>query len=212
MPPPELHSSQDMLAWKREYNIRQREADWKRRQEEALTQKQVMWQIERCERDNRLVAARELRRKSELEERVYKRHLEIDRKYKERCREAEIEKKEQSWTDRENDRLIDMHQVALEERTSAADKRALEKSVKFEEMRTAAAERAEKLRRDKDLNQKRLDSIRAKEIARTMKAADNAKSLKNDDIAKSGAIVAAFVAKTVGGGGSHAVCLVAERT
>merc|ERR1719181_2040792 len=101
-PPPELHSEQDMLAWKREYNIRQREADWKRRQDELLTQKRVAWEIERCERENRLAAARETRRREELEKRVQDQHLELDRRYKDRRREVEIDKREKTWEGTEN--------------------------------------------------------------------------------------------------------------
>merc|ERR1719188_2553607 len=122
-PPPELHSGQDMLAWKREYNIRQREADWKRRQEELLTQKQVAWQIERCERENQLTSARESRLREALERRVYERHVDVDRKYKERCRNVEIEKRKAAWEERENTRLINMHRSAKE--TAAAQEEAL---------------------------------------------------------------------------------------
>merc|ERR1719440_2106834 len=106
-PPPELQSEQDMLAWKREYNIRQRETEWKRRQDELLTQKRVTWEIERCERENRLAAARETRRREELEKRVHDQHVELDRRYKDRCREVEMDRREKVWEKRENARLIE---------------------------------------------------------------------------------------------------------
>lgn len=190
--PPELQTSEDMLAWKREYNIRQRDADWKRRQEEALTQKQTMWQIERSERDNRIAAARETRRKEELEGRIYHRHKEIDRKYKDRCREAEIEKRQQAWADEENARLVALQRQAQEEKKAATDRRALEKARKFEELRVAAAERAEKLKRNQELNRLRFENIRKKELARTINAADDAKCLGSDEVAKAEAVVVDF--------------------
>merc|ERR1719183_2818214 len=111
-PPPELHSEQDMLAWKREYNIRQREADWKRRQDELLTQKRVSWEIEKCERNNRLAAARETRRREELEKRVHDQHVELDRRYKDRCREVEIERREKAWEKKENEQLVNMQRAS----------------------------------------------------------------------------------------------------
>merc|ERR1719454_928854 len=111
-PPPELHSEQDMLAWKREYNIRQREADWKRRQDELLTQKRVAWEIERCERENRLAAARETRRREELEKRGHDQHVELDTRYKDRCRDVEIDRRGKMWEAKENARLIDMQKEA----------------------------------------------------------------------------------------------------
>merc|ERR1719408_1105398 len=113
-PPPELRSEQDMLAWKREYNIRQREADWKRRQDELLTQKRVTWEIERCERENRLAAARETRRREELEKRVHDQHVELDRRYKDRCREVEIDRRDKTWEKKENARLMEMQRDAKE--------------------------------------------------------------------------------------------------
>merc|ERR1719408_1051542 len=126
-PPPELRSEQDMLAWKREYNIRQREADWKRRQDELLTQKRVAWEIERCERENRLAAARETRRREELEKRVQDQHVELDRRYKDRCREVEIDGREKAWEKKENGRLMEMQKEAKENQAFSAQKRADEK-------------------------------------------------------------------------------------
>merc|ERR1719267_482592 len=123
MPPPELHSEQDMLSWKREYNIRQRDADWKRRQDELLTQKRVSWEIERCERENRLAAARETRRREELEKRVHDQHIELDRRYKDRCREVEIDRREKRWEERENGKLVNMQRSAREDEQFSQEKR-----------------------------------------------------------------------------------------
>ena len=38
---PEHQTEVDRLAWKRDFNIRQREAEWRRKQDEILIQKQV---------------------------------------------------------------------------------------------------------------------------------------------------------------------------
>merc|ERR1719401_3156833 len=84
-----------------------------------LTEKQVAWQIERCERENRLQSSREARRREDLEKRVYHRHLDVDRKYKERCRNVQIERRGREWEDKENSKLVAMHQEAKE----AAQKR-----------------------------------------------------------------------------------------
>merc|ERR1719359_1024301 len=88
----ELHSQTEMLTWKREYNIRRREAQWQRRQEDALLEKQVSWELARLDRENR------------LEVRVARKHKEVERDYRNRCREAKIrgrvEKREQEETER----------------------------------------------------------------------------------------------------------------
>jgi len=195
--PPELHSEQDMLAWKREHNIRQREADWKRRQEEMLMHKQVAWEIERCERENRFTGAKENRRREELEARVLHRHTDVERKYKDMCRDVEIQRLEKAWQEKENARLVAMHEEAKRQRNDREQRLAEEKELHFEGFRTAASERAAKKKAQEELNRKREENIRRKELERQQRAAENAKQLKSDAIAKSQAAVDAFVAKTV---------------
>mmetsp|Transcript_111941 Transcript_111941/g.316382 ORF Transcript_111941/g.316382 Transcript_111941/m.316382 type:complete len:239 (-) Transcript_111941:74-790(-) len=196
-PPPELHSEQDMLAWKREYNIRQREADWKRRQEEMLSQKQVRWEIERVERENRFASAREKRRKDELEQRVHQRHVEVDRRYKDRCRAVEVNRRAQAWEEKENSRLVALNRAAQEEAERHEEATQAEKARLWVEMRDQAAERAEKKQLDADLQRKREENIRKKELLRQARAAENARKLKTDAKAKSEAIVNAFTERTV---------------
>lgn len=196
-PPPELHSEQDMLAWKREYNIRQREADWKRRQDELLTQKRVSWEIERCERENRLAAARETRRREELEKRVLDQHVELDRRYKDRCREVEMDRREKAWEKEENARLMEMQREAKEHTRICEAKRAEEKAQRCEDMRGAASERAARARRDAELNARREENIRRRDAKRHQRAAEEASRLKNDATAKSKEVVSAFTDRTI---------------
>jgi len=196
-PPPELHSGQDMLAWKREYNIRQREADWKRRQEENLTQKQVAWQIEGCERENRLQSSREARKREELEKRVYRKHLDVDRKYKERCRNVEIERRGQAWEDKENTRLVAMHKEAKQASEERDAGLSANKAKHCQDLRQAASDRAERRRRQEEIDAKREANIKRKEAERQAKAAEGAQKLKEDAIAKSNMIVANFTDRAV---------------
>merc|ERR1712139_361092 len=107
---PELHSEQDMLAWKREYNIRQREADWKKRQDEALMQKQVAWEVAKLEKDNRLAAAGEATRRRRLEQKIRVKHEQVEREYCERCREIEIKKRAEDWENKTNKDICSMVQ------------------------------------------------------------------------------------------------------
>merc|ERR1712203_223713 len=128
--------------------------DWRRRQEELLAQKQVAWQIQKCERENRLTSARETRRRQELERRVYQRHLEIDRQYKERCRNLEIEKRESEWEPEENARLTTLHAEAKAQNEAREQALAVEKARKCEEFRDECAARSEQQRKDAELNRK----------------------------------------------------------
>merc|ERR1719478_1111274 len=98
---PELRNEQDMRAWKREYNTRQREAEWKKKQDELLMQKQVTWEVEKLEKENRLSSAREAARRRHLEERVKTKHDLVEREYQEKCRSIEIAKKEKHWKEKQ---------------------------------------------------------------------------------------------------------------
>jgi len=101
----EAHSATEMLAWKREYNIRRREAQWKRRQEDALLEKQVGWELQRLDRENRLEVAREAARRKALEERVYRKHKQVESDYRNRCREAKIREREERWQKEKSDKI-----------------------------------------------------------------------------------------------------------
>lgn len=195
-PPAEL-AAVDQLAWRREYNIRQREADWKVRQEEWLSQKRVVWEIERCERESRIACARENRRKEELEARVAQRHFEVDCRYKERCRTGEIQKRDQAWEQQENERLVEMNRTAREEKEAREAARLDEKAARCRELREAACDKAEKLRRAAELEQRRQENIRKREEERNKKASEEARRLKSDALAQSHALVSQFTDKTV---------------
>merc|ERR1711920_871719 len=71
------------------------------------------------------------------------------------------------------------------------------KARKCEEFRQDTASRAEKQRRDEELNRKREENIRRKEEERVAKAALKAQELKQDAIAKSQTTVKAFAERTV---------------
>jgi len=207
VPPPELHGEQDLLAWKREYNIRQREADWKRRQDELLTQKRVAWGIETCERENRLAAARETRRRQELEKRVQEQHCKLDRRYKDRCRQVDIDRKEKTWEKSENERLLEMQIDAKDVELISEKKRAEEKLQRCTVMRDNASEKAAKEKRNAELNAKREENLKLREAERQMRAAEEGKQLKCDAVAKSKAVVRAFTERTIPGDTALISCL-----
>lgn len=195
--PPELANDKEAIAWKREYNIRQREADWKRRQEEQLMQKQLAWQIEKVEKENRILAAQEARRREELERRVCQRHIELDHRYKDRLREVAIERRAEAWASQENARLAAISREAKEEAAAHNAAVAAEKAERYEAMRLDAAERAGRRQHEEALARRREERIREREEARRLKAAEEARRLKSDPAAKSKAVVQAFVDRMV---------------
>merc|ERR1719262_1743727 len=91
MPDAEYSTDQDVLNWKREHNIRTREAEWKKRQDEMLMQKQVSWEVLRLEKENRLPCCCEAARRKHCEERLRVKQEDVEREYRERCREVAID-------------------------------------------------------------------------------------------------------------------------
>lgn len=196
-PPSELQTQLDMLAWKREYNIRQREAEWKRRQEEMIAKKQMEWTISRSERAERIAAARESRKREVLEASVFHRHREIDHRHKEDCREAAIEKRETAWLAAENGRLASMNHEAGETVREQERRIEVEKARLFAQMQADAARRAEKSREEAAIQKRRNDNIQAKEDHRRLSEAKRSQALKADSKAKQQATVRAFCEKTL---------------
>merc|ERR1719262_1190737 len=105
VPDTDCATDEDFLNWKREHNIRMREAEWKKRQDEMLMQKQVSWEVLRLEKENRLAAAREAARRKHCEERLRLKQEEVEREYRERCREVAIDKRTQHWEQSNNEKI-----------------------------------------------------------------------------------------------------------
>merc|ERR1711879_194715 len=93
--------------------------------------------------------------------------------------------------------LVTMHDEAKTKKQEHDEAIKENKAQLFDNMRTQATERALKKQRDAELQAKREENMRRKEHERQLRAAENAHQLKNDEKAKSEAIVNAFVERTV---------------
>jgi hypothetical protein len=105
----------------------------------------------RLDRENRLEVARESARRRALEDRVARRHSEVERDYRNRCREAKIRERVADWEKRETERIA----AKIEEARKA-------KAIKLERLEFAKQARREALRRDADLKKEALE--RAREV------------------------------------------------
>lgn len=189
---PELRSEQDMRAWKREYNIRLREAEWKKRQDELLMQKQVSWEVEKLEKENRLCAAREAARRKNLEQRVQKKHKQVEREYQEKCRNIEIKKRKEEWEKRRTTEILEHVSSAKQEKQEREGKQDLRKQAIEDQMRKSASLRFEKKLAEQEMNALREQKIKEKEELRRQKEAERAKNLKKDALAEKSARVSNF--------------------
>jgi len=173
----ELHSQAEMLTWKREYNIRRREAQWQRRQEDALLEKQVGWELMRLDRENRLEVARESAKRRALEDRVARRHKEVERDYRNRCREAKIRERTEKWQKEENERIA----ASIEEARKA-------KEIKLVRLEEAKIARRKELQDEADRKKEHQRVSRELQVVR----AANLKKIENNRKAKSLESVAAI--------------------
>lgn len=194
---PELHSEQDMLAWKREYNIRQREADWKKRQDEVLMQKQVAWEVANLEKENRLAAAREAARRQHLEKKICVRHEDVQREYNDRCRTIEIQNRAKNWETEKNKKIVSDMNAAKKEVILLEAQRSSEKGANFTQLKKDAHLRADKKQADDAKNTQREENIRKKELARQQRELERTTALKKDNLAERAQRVNKFTDKQI---------------
>lgn len=173
-------SEAEMLHWKREYNIRQREAEWKKRQDEMLMQKQVAWEVLRLEKENRLAAAREAARRKHCEDRLRMKQEEVEREYKEKCRDVAMQKRIEHWETKENQKICEQVSATRQEDEAKMAQEVKNKESRSQELLEATTQRAEKKRQDKEVSDKREQAIQQKEMERKAREAERAHNLKSE--------------------------------
>ncbi|CAK0889225.1 unnamed protein product [Prorocentrum cordatum] len=171
---PREEECEDVLAQKREANIRQREECRRLRHAEAVAQKKAAWQREAEGREGRLQGARAARRQ-ELQEALAQRAAAAqERRQKDLLREHAIDQKLRSWEDRENQRLHQMCAEAEQAKMLKASSREHQKSLRLQAAQEAAARRAEERRRRAELERRREESLARREAERQARAPEGA--------------------------------------
>lgn len=171
-------SEEDSLEWRREYNIRLREEKWRKHQDELIKQKRAEWEFSRMETLNRITAAREAQFQRMLEQRTSTENNQVDREYRERCREAKIEKRKKCWEERVAAEIVGSLKDGKEkeaERSAAKEATTIARQV---ERAKLADEKQEALRLAKERQMKRDSNIAKREAAREQRGAENACELK----------------------------------
>merc|ERR1712093_182162 len=106
-----------------------------------------------------------------------------------KCRDIEISKKRSSWEERQKKGIVEMVSASQDATRSREESLRSAKESKCEAMRDAAQKRAESRTNDLNMNAKREEKIREKELARKMKEAERTQRVKNDITAQKGAKV-----------------------
>merc|ERR1712118_455545 len=96
---------------------------------------------------------------------------------------AACTERDKTWEEKEVHRVKTMiaHRKAMKE--SRAKKLAEEKKLRHEQLRQGAADRAEKKRRDDELNAKREENLRRKEEERQRRTSEEVQRIRTGDVA-----------------------------
>merc|ERR1719253_2197316 len=163
------HGSKDVLEWKRNVAIEQRELAYLEAQEAKQQERVARWELERLERENLTAAARERKKRAFHKAIALKKESEAKADYRERMREIKLNQKEANWQQKEAVRAKKLCEKArFEERET---ERILQE-VREKKLSVLALE-AEKRKKEAEererLNLQRTKAIAAKEKRRVEK-------------------------------------------
>lgn len=101
-------SAEEQVELKREYAIRQREAEMKKKQDEEQEKKNAIKQ-QKVREEEKLREQRQMEvQQGYSKQQMMKRTAQMENEYRERCREAQITKKRNAWLTRQNQQIQEM--------------------------------------------------------------------------------------------------------
>lgn len=152
----------------------------------------------RLEKENRLAAAREAARRKHCDERLRIKQEEVEREYRERCREVAIDKRTQHWLTSNNENICAYVSECKEQDQAKQQECLKNKQRRAESLLSDTMQKAEQAKEQSDLDSQRGDNIEKREQERQSREADRTRKLKADAIAEKEATSARY-AKGKGG-------------
>merc|ERR1719487_500433 len=124
---------EDELECRREYNIRQREKIYEKKQKEALAKKNQAFEQKKHEEQAKEQKHLEQQRKVAQEQQLKKKTAQVENEYRERCREVKIAKKAEAWSARANQQIRQIiEEAAMEEHERQDTRKALKEKYNAE--------------------------------------------------------------------------------
>jgi hypothetical protein len=167
--PAKEHSSKEVIEWKRNVNIEQRELKYLEEQEEKQHERIQRWELERLERENLTAAARERKNRAFHKEVALRKATEAEQDYREKMREIKLNQKEAGWQKKEGAKAKEViDRTKFEERET---ERLLTevRDAKNARLMVEASDRAADIKRQQEMDDKRAANIANKENARVKK-------------------------------------------
>jgi hypothetical protein len=163
------HTGKDVIEWKRNVNIEQRELAYLEAQEAKQQERIQKWELERIERENLTAAARERKQRAFHKDVAQRKAHEAEKDYREKMREIKINQRESKWSERETNHALEIvERTKFEERET---ERLLNevRDKKLSELAMAAFQRAEAVKKQQEKDALREKNIAARDDARTKK-------------------------------------------
>eukprot|EP00744_Colponema_vietnamica_P008488 GILI01012103.1.p1 GENE.GILI01012103.1~~GILI01012103.1.p1 ORF type:complete len:350 (-),score=96.98 GILI01012103.1:200-1249(-) len=161
-----FESEEQRIKWKRDFNIRQREARWRAQQEEILLQKRMTYELDKLEKANRIAAAKEDYKRQLLEAKVKSRQVELENEYMNRVRGIAISRKEERRREQEGQHIKQLRIAMLKERQQLKDRIALAKAKRRAAFLKASMEKWTKQQVNLTMNARRALAIKQREEER----------------------------------------------
>merc|ERR1719399_250235 len=156
----------ERVEWLRQYNIRRREAEWRQRQDEQISQRHIAWEMDQLAQKRRIAQAREAMKNRVETKRLQDQQAKLRRDYLAQVRDKVIDARETDWYFRSTQRIIEEqagHRAREEEHET---NRLNQKEQARLELQQEAALRAAKKRESDLLMSRRLSMIEQKEKER----------------------------------------------
>lgn len=176
----EVHGMNEVIDWKRNVNIEQKELKFLARAEAEMKERAAKWELERVERENATAAAREKKKQAFQKEYSTRKHQEAELDYKSKMRTLNIHKKEEKWKKSEAKRAVQISEKAKFEERETARILSEVKERKNDKLAKEADDRAARKAELKALDEQREKAIAAREKARRERELKRVQKIQED--------------------------------
>lgn len=184
--PPKMadEGNDEDLEWKREYNIRQREREYERKQKEVAEKKNKALEQKKAEESALEKKRMEAIRKQAVEAQTRKKTAAVENEYRERCREVKIAKRMDNWKQRSEEMIRHLIEDFSQEERERHDTKLRLKEEKNERLREAAYNKGLEKHKLEILEAQREQVFRVKEQMRKEKELMRVEKLKAEQHAE----------------------------
>lgn len=174
------HNDKEMVEWKRQANIEAHDRKQREMSDEYWKDKLVKWELDRLERENRLSAILERKKRNFHEAVALRRTDDAEDEYRDKMRELRIQQKEEAWRQKEAARAKQLVYDAQFEDRETARLIGEARMRKILKLGREAQKRAEAKTEIKDKNKAREEKITTRDDKRKGREMARVRKIKDD--------------------------------